>query len=321
MVTEKIDPDLIARNGHAHIPAPATILSLETDTPMTQSPPADPDQAPTAPVALGLEGLARRPNVDPCDVAEEAMPAMVLGELSQPDASWLREHVATCGYCHRMLQSFERCDLVFDDATGHFASAIPDDRPNTASALGMREASYGYMDTPVGPILIASTDRGVCEVSYLAHHDAYAPIHQLETRRILAVERQWSVTGAVEQLGEYFSGARDRFDLVVDLHGLTAFTRNVLEATSRVPYGAVTSYGRIAGEIGKAKASRAVGNALGRNPIPIVIPCHRVVLSNGDLGWYTGGSEIKRSLLGIEGVTYEASSDRQQGLPLQNQAQ
>ena len=126
------------------------------------------------------------------------------------------------------------------------------------------------------------------------------------------------MTEAVEQLGEYFSGARDRFDLEVDLHGLTAFTRNVLEATSRVPYGAVTSYGRIAGEIGKARASRAVGNALGRNPIPIVIPCHRVVLSNGDLGWYTGGSEIKRSLLDIEGIAYESSSSRQQGLPLQN---
>ena len=306
MVTGKADRNLIARNGHAYVSVPSTILSLETDTLMTQSPPADHDQAPIADSGIGLEDRAARPNVDPCDIAEEAMPAMVLGELSPPDAAWLQGHVATCGYCGNMLRSFERCELVFDQATGHLASTIPDDRPNTANALGMREARYGFMDTPVGPLLIAATDRGVCEVSFLTHHDAYAPIHQMESRRIMATERQASIAPAVAQLDEYFSGDRDRFDLEVDLHGLTPFTRDVLEATSNVPYGKVTSYGRIADRIGKTRASRAVGNALGRNPIPIVIPCHRIVLSNGNLGWYTGGSEIKRSLLGIEGVRYDA---------------
>lgn len=308
---------VFSSNGHSHRAVPTTIVYPETDTPMTQSTPADPLES----AVIGLEELARKPNVDPCDIAEEAMPAMVIGDLSQPDALWLQEHVAGCAYCDTMLHSFERCQLVFDKATGHLASDMVDDRPNTADALGMREARYGFMDTPVGPILVAVTDRGVCEVSYLTHHDAYAPVHELETRRILAVERQASVTGAVEQLGEYFSGARDRFDLDVDLHGLTPFTRGVLEATSHVPYGEVTSYGRIADRIGNAKASRAVGNALGRNPIPIIIPCHRVVLSNGDLGWYTGGSEIKRSLLGIEGVSYGASKEPQQPLPIENQVQ
>jgi methylated-DNA-[protein]-cysteine S-methyltransferase len=234
------------------------------------------------------------------------MPALVLGELSPSDASWLQGHVETCNYCHSMLRSFERCELVFDEATGHLASATPTDRPNTANTLGMREAHYGFMDSPVGPLLIATTETGVCEVSYLTHHDAYAPVHQMETRQILATERQASIAPAVAQLDDYFSGRRNRFDLEVDLHGITPFTRSVLDATTRVPFGQVTTYGRIAGEIGKAKASRAVGNALGRNPIPIVIPCHRIVRSNGDLGWYTGGSEIKRSLLGIEGVGYDA---------------
>lgn len=306
MVTGKADRDLIVRNGHAYDPMPTTILYPETDSPMTKSLPADHKLVPTPSGVVGLDALARTSNVDPCDVAEEAMPAMVLGELSPPDVSWLQGHVATCGYCDTMLHSFERCELVFDEATGHLASEPPDDRPNTADALGMREARYGFMDSPVGPILIAATDTGVCEVSFLTHHDAYAPVHEMETRRILAIERQAAVAPAVTQLDDYFSGARNRFDLEVDLHGISAFTRSVLDATTRVPYGRVTSYGRIAGEIGKAKASRAVGNALGRNPIPIVIPCHRIVLANGDLGWYTGGSEIKRALLGIEGVGYDA---------------
>ena len=306
MVTGKAFRSFFAPNGQTDNSSPTTILSLETDTPMTQSLPVDHESASPGRADSGLESLARRPNVDPCDVAEEAMPALVLGELSPPDASWLQGHVATCGYCHTMLRSFERCELVFDEATGHLSSAIPSGRPNTATALGMREAHYGFMDSPVGPLLVAATDTGVCEVSYLSHHDAYAPVHQLATRQILATERQASIAPAVEQLDDYFSGRRSHFDLEVDLHGITPFTRSVLDATKRVPFGQVTTYGRIAGEIGKARASRAVGNALGRNPIPIVIPCHRIVRSNGDLGWYTGGSEIKRSLLGIEGVKYDA---------------
>lgn len=306
MVTGNTRRDLISRNGHPFETLPSTLFSLETDTPMTQSSPVEHGQVPASQTSTSLQTLARRPNVDPCDVAEEAMPAMVLGELAEPDAAWLQDHNATCRSCTSMLRSFERCELVFDKATGHLASTIPDDRPNTAGALGMREAHYGFMDSPVGPILIAATDTGVCEVSFLTHHDAYAPVHELETRRILATERQAAIAPAVTQLDDYFSGARDRFDLEVDLHGISPFTQSVLDATTRVPYGQITSYGRIAGEIGNARASRAVGNALGRNPIPIVIPCHRIVRSNGDLGWYTGGSEIKRSLLGIEGVAYDA---------------
>jgi methylated-DNA-[protein]-cysteine S-methyltransferase len=313
--------DAFSRNGHSHLPVPTTILYPETDKPMTQSTPAIQDQ-PRIPTLVGsLEQQARNPKSDPCDIAEEAMPAMVIGDLSEPDALWLQGHVAGCAYCDTMLHSFERCELVFDKATGHLASEILEERPRTAQCLGMREASYGFMDTPVGPILVAVTDQGVCEVSYLTHHDAYAPVHEMESRSILASERQASIGPAVEQLEDYFSGARDRFDLGVDLHGLTPFTRGVLEATSHVPYGKVTSYGRIAGQIGNPKASRAVGNALGRNPIPIIIPCHRIVLSNGDLGWYTGGTDIKRSLLGIEGISYGAPHERRQHVPFLNPAQ
>ena len=316
MAARTSEHDLFSRNGHARRPVPSTTLYPETDKPMTQSSPADHHPLQTASPVIGLEELARNPKVDPCDIAEEAMPALVLGDLSETDATWVHAHVATCGYCMRMLQSFERCELVFDEATGHLGREMPESRPDTARALGMRDADYGFMDTPVGPILIAVTESGVCEVSFLTHHDAYAAIHEMESRRILAAERQSSIAPAVEQLGEYFSGSRNAFDLNVDLYGITPFTQHVLDATSQVSYGRVTSYGRIAGEIGNPKASRAVGNALGRNPIPIIIPCHRVVRSNGDLGWYTGGSKIKLSLLGIEGVRYASPDDPQQHLAI-----
>jgi len=86
----------------------------------------------------------------------------------------------------------------------------------------------------------------------------------------------------------------------------------VLGATNRIPYGKVRTYGDVASAIGKPKASRAVGNALGRNPIPVIIPCHRVILSSGAMGWYTGGPEIKRALLEIEGVRHAARQESSQ---------
>jgi methylated-DNA-[protein]-cysteine S-methyltransferase len=90
------------------------------------------------------------------------------------------------------------------------------------------------------------------------------------------------------------------------LHGITPFTRSVLEVTNHIPYGQVVTYGRVAEGIGQAGASRAVGNALGRNPVPIVVPCHRVIKSDGAMGWYTGGPHLKHKLLDIEGVHFTA---------------
>ncbi|MFQ5665717.1 MAG: methylated-DNA--[protein]-cysteine S-methyltransferase [Candidatus Binatia bacterium] len=104
----------------------------------------------------------------------------------------------------------------------------------------------------------------------------------------------------VQQLTAYFSGHRRTLDLPLDLRRATVFQRRVLLAARQVPAGQVVSYGEIAKRIGQPRASRAVGQALGRNPIPIVIPCHRVVAGDGTLGGYTGGLHIKKKLLGIE---------------------
>ena len=104
------------------------------------------------------------------------------------------------------------------------------------------------------------------------------------------------------QLAEYFAGSRRRFDLEVDLRPLTRFQRRVLEAAREIPYGRVVPYAELARRIGRPRASRAVGNALGHNPVGIVVPCHRVVKSDGGLGGYTGGVEFKERLLALEGA-------------------
>lgn len=114
-----------------------------------------------------------------------------------------------------------------------------------------------------------------------------------------AAARRWRKV-AMEELGEYFAGRSRSFSACCDLSGLPAFTREVLRVTSRIPYGEVRSYRWVAEQLGKPKASRAVGNALARNPIPIIIPCHRVVRSDGHLGGYALGLKWKRKLLQLE---------------------
>ncbi len=234
---------------------------------------------------------------DPCDVVEDAMPALVIGDLGQSDQSAMSAHIAACNSCREIQQDWER----------ELSSPTPPetaDPPETATALGLRKGHYGFMDSPVGDLLLVVTDSGVCDVSYLVNHDREDRFGELEGRGILASERATSVAGVRDQLRDYFGGQRNAFSIPVDLHGVTPFTRNVLEATSQLPFGHVSTYHGIATTIGNPKASRAVGNALGRNPIPVIVPCHRVVRSDGSMGWYTGGAEIKRALLGIEGVAF-----------------
>lgn len=121
------------------------------------------------------------------------------------------------------------------------------------------------------------------------------------------------LTGPVaDKLQAYFAGDLRAFSIPVDLSGVTDFTRRVLEATATIPYGETVGYGEIARMIGMPGATQAVGNALGANPVPIVIPCHRVIRSDGSLGWFTGGPEIKRALLRLEGVEFA----EQASLPL-----
>jgi methylated-DNA-[protein]-cysteine S-methyltransferase len=164
-----------------------------------------------------------------------------------------------------------------------------------------RVVHYGALPTPIGRVFVAVSDAGLVRVSFRRSEAAFVAALRaaLDADVVHAPARTARV---VRQLRAYFAGRRRRFDVPVDLGHLTPFHRRVLRATAAVPAGQVVSYGDIARRIGRPRGSRAVGQALGRNPVPIVIPCHRVVAAGGALGGYTGGLAIKRRLLRIEGA-------------------
>lgn len=157
------------------------------------------------------------------------------------------------------------------------------------------------MAAPIGRILVAVSDGGLVRVRFRQREAAFVA----ELQRTFGVRPVRSATHTAEvvrQLRAYFAGRRRAFDVPVDLRHVSPFVRRVLSATMRVPAGRLVSYGDIARRIGSPRSSRAVGQALGRNPIPIVIPCHRVVAAGGGIGGYTGGLDIKRRLMRLEGV-------------------
>jgi len=161
---------------------------------------------------------------------------------------------------------------------------------------------WGEMNSPLGRLFVAVSDRGLCavdfgrsEADFLARLDPLARL----------VKEPKAAAQTLAQLREYFSGHRSGFDLPVDLSMLTPFQRSVLDTARRIGPGQVWSYQRVAEEMGSPKSSRPVGQALARNPVPIVIPCHRVIASNGSLGGYSGGTGLpaKRWLLRLEGAS------------------
>ncbi|MBF0526134.1 MAG: methylated-DNA--[protein]-cysteine S-methyltransferase [Deltaproteobacteria bacterium] len=162
---------------------------------------------------------------------------------------------------------------------------------------------YSTLDTPIGRIFIGSTDQGVCEISLDAsgwddftdklHKSSGAPaIHPAGPRH----------DDVRRQLSEYFSRQRRVFEIALDVTG-TAFQKRVWRALTTIPYGETWSYRQVAAVCGQPQAFRAVGQANRVNPVPIVVPCHRVIGANGTLTGYAGGLEIKKALLALEGVT------------------
>jgi methylated-DNA-[protein]-cysteine S-methyltransferase len=255
-------------------------------------------------VPSDLAQLAHLGGSDPCDIAEAAMPDLVIGDLAPEDEAWIRKHTVTCHHCANVLEGLENVCSTLDTCNEALIRISRVESPTVATYLGLSEARYGYMETPVGDVLIASSPNGVLEVSYISAHGAYESLREIEQRGFLVYEKQAAVQPVIEQLQDYFAHNRQSFDLPLDLTGVSDFTRLVLDAATDIPYGQVQTYGDVARAIGRPRASRAVGNALGRNPIPVIIPCHRVILASGAMGWYTGGPDIKRTLLDIEGVSW-----------------
>jgi methylated-DNA-[protein]-cysteine S-methyltransferase len=171
-----------------------------------------------------------------------------------------------------------------------------------AAADGLLDVSYADVDSPLGPLLAAATPAGLVRISYLEYAARDAVLEDLALRlspRVL--EAPARLDPVRRELEEYFGGRRRDFDLALDWSLIRpGFGRRVLEATAGIPYGSVLTYGQVAAEAGIASGARAAGNALGANPIPIVVPCHRIVAAGGKLGGYTGGTEKKKVLLGLE---------------------
>jgi len=165
---------------------------------------------------------------------------------------------------------------------------------------GLETVGYRVIDSPLGPLWIAVGPKGVLAIHYGAEPSpgelarivrTYGPGVLPDPRRADPVARE---------LDQYFAGRRKAFDVAVDLSPLTVFQRRILGATARVAFGDVSTYAKVAAKAGSEKASRAAGQALGSNPIPIVVPCHRILASDGSLGGYAGGLEAKRVLLQLE---------------------
>jgi methylated-DNA-[protein]-cysteine S-methyltransferase len=166
-------------------------------------------------------------------------------------------------------------------------------------AEGDVDVAYADVDSPFGQLLVAVTPRGLVRVAY-PEDDVLQDVADRVSPRILRAPGR---TDEVRrELDQYFGGGRHRFEIPIDWSLSHGFVRKVLRATARIPYGDVRTYGDIAARAGSPRASRAAGNALGSNPIPIVVPCHRVVRSGGILGGYTGGVERKEFLLELEGA-------------------
>ena len=169
-----------------------------------------------------------------------------------------------------------------------------------AAAEGLLDVGYDVLDSPVGSLLVAATPRGVCRISYDADAEAQAErLARVYGVRVLRAPR--AVDAVRRELDEYFSGKREVFDVQLDLAAAPEFTRDVLGELARVPFGEVTTYGHLAARVGRPRAARAVGTVMNRNPLPIVLPCHRVVGSSGSLVGYAGGLERKQALLQLEG--------------------
>jgi len=215
---------------------------------------------------------------------DEDLVAWVLGDLTGSAGQALTEHLVSCGGCRERAAEYRTLD----------SSAI--------ACRGGPVIRWRGFDTPFGTMRIAASPKGLVELTWQTPSD---------DDFILGLEQRYREGPVVcdcdelqeteTQLLEYFERRRHGFELPIDLSRLTDFQQSVLGAARRLGFGEIASYADIAHSIGRPKASRAVGNALGRNPVAIIVPCHRVVRTDGSLGGYTGGLRYKKMLLDIEG--------------------
>ena len=173
-----------------------------------------------------------------------------------------------------------------------------------AADAGLLDVAYRVLPSPVGDLLVATTTVGLVRVGF-AHDpdrvdDLLAELARAVSPNVIEARRR--LDPVARQFDDWFAGRRRRFDLALDLRLVSGFRRRVVAALPTIPWGTTATYAQVATRVGSPRAVRAVGTACARNPLPVVVPCHRVVRSDGTLGGYAGGPEAKRILLALEHV-------------------
>ena len=169
-----------------------------------------------------------------------------------------------------------------------------------AEREGILDVAYTRVDSPLGPLLLAATEAGLVRVAFERqdHDQVLADLASRVSARVLRAPRR--LDAASRQLEEYFAGRRRGFEVALDWRLSDGFRRRVLAHLRSIPYGGTESYAQVAGAAGNPRAVRAVGTACARNPLPLLVPCHRVVRSDGSAGGYAGGEQAKTVLLQLE---------------------
>ena len=190
------------------------------------------------------------------------------------------------------------------DLQGAFTDEVT---PDVHDALAARadaddvlDVAYRTVDSPFGTLLVAATTTGLVRIAFAVegHDTVLQAVADAVSPRILATSRR--VDPIARQLDEYFAGRRHHFDVALDLRLARGFRREVLDRLLEIPYGRTESYAEVARATGNPRAMRAVGSACSHNPVPLVVPCHRVVRSDGSVGNYLGGTAMKEALLALE---------------------
>ncbi|MEU7220262.1 methylated-DNA--[protein]-cysteine S-methyltransferase [Nocardia iowensis] len=194
-------------------------------------------------------------------------------------------------------------DGLFDGLSSDSADLLAQLRRRLAAeaqSAGLLDVAYRTVDTPVGRLLLAATPAGLVRVAYpIEDHDAVlTTLAERVSPRVLAAPAR--LDAAAREIDEYFAGVRTHFDLPLDLQLTGGFRRQVIEHLTDIGYGRRESYAAVAAAVGNPRAVRAVGSACAHNPLPVVVPCHRVVRSDGSIGQYVGGIEAKSTLLTLE---------------------
>jgi methylated-DNA-[protein]-cysteine S-methyltransferase len=234
-----------------------------------------------------------------CEQFEEVQLDSLLGEATLRERQRAAGHARACQPCREVGVRDRLLETAFTTTARAAEQGFERAHRRLWTELRERRAYCCSVEGPFGPIYLAKTERGVCRISFRSERDF---LRELEENALLPEFDADRFSRESREIERYFEGRCKRFSAPLDLRLTTAFQRRVLQAAARIPFGQLASYSDVARQIGQPGARRAVGQALGSNPIAIIIPCHRVVAADGSIGGYTGGVQIKRHLLNLEGV-------------------